>query len=578
VTDPDTPISQLVNGFAAIAGHPIPYAQLPPRLRLHADRYTHWYTLAHHTPDTLAAQPKVGPSAVNAILAAARAAVAAASAPPATTPTERAQRALDQFDTDTQTLLTGRVLALDPLPAEDLAAALHCCATTITRRAQRAHRTLTETLTRPEHTDLHADAAHLAELLGPYIHALAAEYELRQHGLRLTDNTTALLLHIAGPYRRHHHWLENTSRGGHQQIQPAADTALTAANGAIPATDLAAALTDHGMTAHSALDYIRQTYTLTRIAGITIAHTDTSAPVMATAVLHAHARPLTIAEIHADIGPDTITAGTLGTALSAKPQFVRATRTTWALRQWQLPQYSGIDNAIRDHLAAHSGTAATNQLVAAIRNAYPDVTEKSIRSFISAPQYITQRGHTRLRRRSDPKITPKPLHTARGLYRTSPHEIRLALTVTHDHHRGSGHHIPTPVAVALGLRAGQRRTYTSTTGQRPITISWANHSINSTRIGSLRTHVNALGAATGDTLIIAIDTAEKTHTTTTLDTTATAAQQLAHLTGRDISDRIAALADALDNPGTTPHEALRQRGDHDAADLLDQALNSPTGD
>ncbi len=119
MTDPDTPIAQLVDGFATIAGQPIPYAQLPPRLRLHADRYTHWYTLAHHTPDTLAVEPKVGPSAVNAILAAARAAVTAATAPPATTPTERAQRVLDQFDADTRTLLTGRVLPLDPLGRTD---------------------------------------------------------------------------------------------------------------------------------------------------------------------------------------------------------------------------------------------------------------------------------------------------------------------------------------------------------------------------------------------------------------------------------------------------------------------------
>lgn len=62
MSDPDTPIGQLVDGFAAIAGQPIPYAQLPPRLRLHADRYTHWYTLAHHTPNTLATQPKSAPA------------------------------------------------------------------------------------------------------------------------------------------------------------------------------------------------------------------------------------------------------------------------------------------------------------------------------------------------------------------------------------------------------------------------------------------------------------------------------------------------------------------------------------
>lgn len=575
MTDPDTPIARLVDGFATIAGQPIPYAHLPPRLRLHADRYTHWYTLAHHTPETLAAEPKVGPSAVNAILAAARAAVTAASAPPATTPAERAQRVLDQFDADTRTLLAGRVLALDPLPAADLAATLHCYESTIGRRAQRAHRALTETLTRPEHAHLLADAAQLAGLLGSYIPALNAEYELARHGHLLADATTALLLHIAGPYRRHHDWLENTGRGGRQQVRTAAHNALTAAGGAVRATALAAVLTGHGMTAHSALDYMRETYTLTRIAGITIAHTDTTGPVMAAAVLHARETPLTIAEIHAGMGPDIITPGALGTALSAKPQFVRASRTTWALRQWELPQYSGIDSAIRDHLAAHGGTAPTPELVAAIRSAYPDVSEASIRSFISAPQYISQAGHTRLRRRGDPKITPKPLHTARGLYRTSDHEIRLVFTVTHDHHRGSGHKIPAPVAAALGLRTGHRRTYTSTTGQRPITISWANNSVNSTRISSLRTHVDDLGAAIGDTLIVAINTAEKTHTTTKLDTTGTPARQLSQLTGRDTTDPIAALADALENPDNTPQETLRRRGDHDVADLLGRACEGP---
>ena len=488
-----------------------------------------------------------------------------------------AKATLDQFDADTRALLTGRVLALDPLPAADLAAILHCDESTIGRRAQRAHRALTETLTLPEHAALLADAAQLAKLLGPYVPALNAEYEVARHDQHLTDDSTGLLLHIAGPYRRRHGWLENIGRGGCQQIRTAAHNALTAASGALRGTDLAAALTDHGMTAHSALDYIRETYTLTRIAGVTIAHTDTTGPVMAAAALHAHATPLTIAEIHASMGPDIITAGALGTALSAKPQFVRATRTTWALRQWELPQYDGIDSAIRDHLAAQGGIATTGELVAAIRNAYPDVSEKSIRTFMSAPQYITERGHTRLRRRGDPKVTPKPLHAARGVYRTSKHELRLTLTVTHDHHRGSGHNIPTPMAAALGLRAGQRRTYTSTAGQQPITIKWANHSINSARIGSLRTHVNDLGAVTGDTLIIAINTAEKTHTTTILDSNATPAQQLAQLTGRDISDPIAALAGALDNPGGTPQEALRHRGDHAVADLLDLAHNSPTG-
>ncbi|MBX9919856.1 MAG: hypothetical protein K2Y33_08530, partial [Mycolicibacterium frederiksbergense] len=434
---------------------------------------------------------------------------------------------------------------------------------------------LTETLTRPEHAALRADAAQLAKLLGPYIPALNAEYEFARHDQHLTDDTTALLLHIAGPYRRHQHWLENTGRGGHQQIRKAAHNALTAASGALRATDLAAALTDHGMTAHSALDYIRETYTLTRIAGVTIAHTDTTGPVMAAAVLHAYETPLTIAEIHAGMGPDIITAGTLGTALSAKPHFVRASRTTWALRQWDLPQYSGIDSAIRDHLAARGGTAPTSELVAAIRSAYPDVSEASIRSFIGAPRYISKAGHTRLRQRGDPKITPKPLHTARGLYRASDHEVRLVFTVTYDHHRGSGHNIPAPAAAALGLRAGQRRTYTSTTGQRPITISRSNHSVNSTRISSLRTHVNDLGAAIGDTLIVAINTAQKTHTITTLDTNGTPAHQLAQLTGRDTTDPVAAMAAALENPDNTPEEALRRRGDHDVADLLSCACEGP---
>lgn len=565
--DTTQPLKDLIEDFDTIAHQLVPYSLLPPRLAGYAQLYPHWRDLGAYTPESLTAQPAIGPSALAAIIDTARRAIRSATTAHPDTAAGAAAKLLEQLDPDTRTILTARVIPLDPQPTGHVAATLGCAKASITRRSRRAERKLAGLLDHPEHRSLQRHARLLAHQLGPYLPAELALRELARTGHRTASDTTALLLYVAGPYRRQHHWLENTRLGGHEHIENAAAQALTAGAGALRTAELADLLLSAGMHPEAADTYLEENYPHSTIAGHHITHTTDTTATMTAAALHANKRPLTIAELHTHIGGH-YSPGSLATALSSRPEFIRASRTTWALRTWNLPQYSSIADAIGHYIDTHGGQAPTAQLVDDIHTAFPDISAESIRTYLGTPRYITRNGHTRRRTPRDPKQRPRPLHSGRGVYRTNSRVVRLAVPVTKDLQRGSGRSIATAMARAARISIGGHKTFTSR-HHKPITIAWVTDASNNARIGSLRTHAQELGATLGDTLIIAFNTHRRTYTITTLDTTASAAQQLAQLTGRDTTtDPESALAAALDNPEQGPGPALRRRGDDYAADLL----------
>lgn len=563
--DTAQPLKDLIEDFAAIAGQPVPYGQLPPRLACYADEYPRWRDFGVQTCESLTAQPALGPSALNAIIAAARRAIQATVAGHPDSPAGAAAKLLDQIDPDTRTILTTRVIPLDPQPTGQVAAALGCAKASVTRRSRRAERQLAGLLEHPEHQTLHRHARLLAQQFGPYLPSELASREFARTSQDLHSDTAALLLHIAGPYRRHQHWLENARIRGRQHIETAAAQALTATAGVLRTADLTDLLLGAGMHPEAIDTYLEQTYLHCTIAGQRITHTANTTATMIAAVLHAHQRPLTLEEIHTDIGIPA-TSGSLATALSTRAEFVRASRTTWALRTWDLPQYSSINAAIGQYIDNHDGQAPTAQLLNDIQAAFPDISKRSLQAYLATPRYITRDGYSRRRTASDPGPRAQPLHRARGVYRTNAQVIRFALPVTKDLLRGSGRSIAVAIARAAHIKVGGQQTFTNRE-HKPITITW----VTDARIGSLRAHAHELGAILGDILIIALNTHRRTYTITKLDTAASAAQQLAQLTGRDTSNPKAALAAALDNPQPSAEHVLRRRGDERVIDLLEQA-------
>ncbi|KKF03276.1 hypothetical protein PXJ67_00485 (plasmid) [Mycobacteroides chelonae] len=564
------PLGELIEDFDGIADQLIPYSQLPPRLAAYSEVYPYWRDIGAHTSKSLTAQPGIGLSALTAIIDTARRAIRSTTAShPDTTAAGAAAKLLDQLDAETRTILTTRVLPLDPKPTAQVAAMLGCAKASVSRGTRRAERKLVGLLAHPEHEALHRHAQRIAQRLGPYLPAQVAAAELAQTGQTLTCDTAALLLHTAGPYRRRLHWLENTGTRGREHVDTTAEHALTAGAGALRTTELTTVLAAAGMHPDAIDTYLTETYRHTTIADQRITHTAATTATMAAAVLHAHQRPLTIEEVRADIGL-AVSPGSVATALSDHKEFARASRTTWALRTWKLPEYTSINDAIATYIDDHGGSVRTTELLKDLHTPYPDISARSLRTYLATPRYITRNGYSRRRTAADPAPASRPLNQARGMYRTNTHVIRLALPVTPELQRGSGRSIAVSVARAAHITLGGHQSFTNP-DHSPITVTWVTNASNNARIGSLRTHAQQLNAAVGGTLIIAFNTHRRTYTIATLDTSAPATEQLAQFTGRDTRDPNAAMTAALDNPKSSPEDILGRRGDTDVADLLKRA-------
>ena len=196
------PLGELIEDFDGIADQLIPYSQLPPRLAAYSEVYPYWRDIGAHTSKSLTAQPGIGLSALTAIIDTARRAIRSTTAShPDTTAAGAAAKLLDQLDAETRTILTTRVLPLDPKPTAQVAAMLGCAKASVSRGTRRAERKLVGLLAHPEHEALHRHAQRIAQRLGPYLPAQVAAAELAQTGQTLTCDTAALLLHTAGPYR-----------------------------------------------------------------------------------------------------------------------------------------------------------------------------------------------------------------------------------------------------------------------------------------------------------------------------------------------------------------------------------------
>lgn len=574
--DSTTTIGSLIEDFELIADQAVPYGLLPPRLGHLSTSLPHWRDLGRCSRAELTELPGVGDSALNAIVCTAhRIITALTTTRHPDTAAGAAAKLLGYLDTSTRTILETRVIPLDPLPTGEVATTLGCAKASVSRRTRRAESKLARMLEHPEHQDVRRHAQCIADKLGPYLPAELAERELAGLGLTPGTDTAALLLHVAGPYHRHQRWVENTQVDGRRHIETAAARAVDNGGHAVRTDELVDVLIAEGMHPEAVATYLADTYPTMTLAGSSISYTATTTSAMAAAVLHAHQRCMTISEIHAAMSSGHATVGTLATVLSGKSLFARATRTAWALRQWELPEYTGISEAIGNHIDNHGGRSAISELVADVHRAFPDISERSIRTYLTTPQYITHDGYARRRTPEDPIRQPRPLHRARGVYLAGKQEVRIAMPITKDLQRGSGRSVAVAIAHAAGIGPGGSRTFTNRK-HKPITIAWVSNAANNARVGSLRTHTEALRAGLGDTLIVAFNMSRSTYTIATLDTSAAPAEQLAQLTGRDTSDPENALAEALGNPARGIRDALRRRGDLYALELLAAATLAPT--
>jgi hypothetical protein len=565
-----TPLGELVAGFGEIAPLQIPYARLPRRLGAYAQEFPRWSDLAGQTPQALLSRPKVGEVAVRALVQAAQEAVkthrsaAAAEGVGAEAAVARLVGQLDDFDRE---ILSARVWAPHPQSQRVVAERLGVHPVSVQRNQPRAQARFAELLADPAHQEVGEHAAELGRRLGPYLPADVLDVELRRLGVDPSTQTAQVLLHVAGPYLGRGQWVENTATGGHTQVAAAVDAAFVSEPA--PTTDcLLHALTGLGIRSGIALSYLESQVALRRFGDVWVRWTGDTTANMAEAVLHVLGAPATAEGILATIGSRASTSlATVNSTLSEDNRFIRASRRTWGLRAWGITEYAGIAHAIGACIDARGGNAKVDDLITDLLATYPDVSESSIKTYISTLEFITNAGMVRRRTVADAWPSVPPLNTVRGAFRNGDNEIRLALPVTAEVLRGSGQAIHPAVAAAVGVAPGERRMFASPHGE--VTVFWKLSSTSGANVGSLRAQAVAVEATTHDTLVLAFRLDDASLEVTRLGPEEPALRRLAHLLGHAVRNPAAALAASLGCRRSDVTAVLRARGDGDLVALLD---------
>lgn len=548
-------LGDLIAGLDSIASFAIPYARLPRRLGAYATEFPRWSDIASHTPQALLTRPKLGAAAVRALILAGRESV-------------RVRRLVDQLDDFDRAILSAQVWALDPISQREVAEQFGVHQVSVTRNLPRARARFAELLADPAHREVGEHADELRGRLGPYVPETVAHVELRRLGVDDPSSQTAqVLLHVAGPYARRDRWIESATEAvmGGARAEATIDGIIDAE--IAPSTDvLLGALTSLGMPTAVALTYL-ESLALKRFGDRWVRWSGNSTANMAEAALRVIGAPAPADVILNAIGPDGGSLDNVNRVLSRHDRFVRVTRTTWGLRAWGFSEYISIAHAIGERIDAHGGQATVADVTADLLASYPDITESSIRTYLSTVKFVITGGSVRRRTDADGWPPVPPVRAARGAFHDGVTGIRLAIPVNPELLRGSGRHIHPAVATAAGLTPGHHRTFTSRHGQ--FTLSWSLASTSGATIGSLRPLTAAVQATTGDMLVLALRPDVASLDVTRLGSNEVGISRLRKLLGRRVRNPAAALATALKCQRDDVDAVLRARGDHELADMLD---------
>lgn len=230
---------------------------------------------------------------------------------------------------------------------------------------------------------------------------------------------------------------------------------------------------------------------VTLLQGIALLGRD-SIPGRAEVILHRSQAPLSTTEIHRQLGVErSVTA--LKNGLSVDDRFTRVDRDDWGLRVWGLDGYEPIHALVGRSLDTVGGSISLQDLIADLTGKF-HVSPKSVIAYASGFPYITARGIVRRRTRRDmrKRIGRKGLSHTKGLFRF-PTDVRLRVTVTGEHLRGSGTPLPNALGEELDLSIGEVRELRTASGA--VQLSRPRSQI---LLGSVRMEMGRLRAKEGE--------------------------------------------------------------------------------
>ena len=292
----------------------------------------------------------------------------------------------------------------------------------------------------------------------------------------------------------------------------------------------------------------------------------------AVTVLSLLGRPATDQEILDNIGGDRALK-TVRNRLLEDPFFVRTDRNHFALREWNLEEYSGISEEIAERIQRAGGVAVLEDVIHELLSTFT-VSESSIRQYAAAHRFVMRDGFIWLRTDEEIEIPESnPLNVA-GTYQPTPNRLRYVVEVTADTLRGSGRGLPRPIAVALGVTPGREQAYVSSDGKL-LRLVWRMKAANGPHMGSLSCFCAREQVAVGDRLVLDFDTTGITVDVFVVTSAMSINEQVVRLTGIDDLDPQTALAKALGVHEGAVRDALRGRGEDALVDSLPECEVDP---
>ena len=296
-----------------------------------------------------------------------------------------------------------------------------------------------------------------------------------------------------------------------------------------------------------------------------------SIPERAATELYLVGHPLSTEELHRALGNRSLTS--ISNALSTADQIVRCGRSTWALAEWGVEEWTTIFDLINRRIdESEDGFVSLDDL-----NADADrfgVSRKSILTYASTPEFVIEERRVRRAEADEkPAVRATPEET-RALYRRNG-DWSLLVTVTRDHLRGSGSQIPVGVAVHCGLEFGETTQFPSRLGEQRV--SWGRSMTNT---GTISRFMADLGCAEGDRVWLVFGPEFDVVPATPREEGLTGIAELLNATGMDdlcdadadVDAALAVVNAAMDLPADAARRKtvsrLRHRRDEELAELV----------
>jgi len=380
-----------------------------------------------------------------------------------------------------------------------------------------------------------------------------------------------LLLWLAGPYEldRETGWLVNGNLPDHSFLRQFTDSW-----GVIDMDGLRLALASEGLVPEAREHWITGVGSIRMIEGIAVTWQGNAAD-KAAIVLECLQRPASPEEINHQIG-EGHDGQALRNRILGDDRFCRIDQARVALRKWNLEEYTGITEQICLAIDRAGGAIPVADLIRDLGAKF-GVREHSVRSRLYAPLFFHEGESVRRRTTADGFDITQTVTDVRGFYVLSDREACLLVPVTRDVLRGSGTPFPAAVAIWLGVEPGHRRPFRC--GESTCVLSWLESANSGPSLGSIREVANRHNVGECDMLRFRFDREEEDVEVSSIRSNdlknLTRTERLSILTGLSVTgdsafDRdVVSRAIVLQGEDLSPVAALRARGDHLVADLIE---------